>query len=161
MDQTHVHLIVSHLPIFGSILGVFVLAHGLWAKSDSTQIASFTLFIISSLGAAVAYLTGEAAEETAENIRGVAEVTIERHEEFALIALIGLTTLGVVSLFGMFLSWKKPSLSRQVAFVILIIALVSFGLAARTGYLGGQIRHTEVYSPTGQNQGVESSEEGS
>jgi hypothetical protein len=27
---------------------------------------------------------------------------------------------------------------------MLVVSLVSFGLVARTGYLGGQIRHTEI-----------------
>jgi uncharacterized membrane protein len=35
-------------------------------------------------------------------------------------------------------------LTRTTAFVILLISLISFGLVARTGYLGGQIRHTEI-----------------
>jgi hypothetical protein len=29
-----------------------------------------------------------------------------------------------------------------------VVALVSFGLVARTGYLGGQIRHTEIRTST-------------
>ena len=32
MNQTHIHLLITHLPIFGSILGGFVLAYGLWTK---------------------------------------------------------------------------------------------------------------------------------
>ncbi|MDP1746508.1 MAG: hypothetical protein Q8L90_13090, partial [Bacteroidota bacterium] len=36
------------------------------------------------------------------------------------------------------------SVVRNVAWVILFISLISFGLIARTGYLGGLIRHTEV-----------------
>ena len=34
----------------------------------------------------------------------------------------------------------------------LVIAIVSFALVARTGYLGGQIRHTEISSSTGITQ---------
>jgi hypothetical protein len=31
-----------------------------------------------------------------------------------------------------------------LAFVIFLISLVSFGLVARTGFLSGQIRHSEI-----------------
>lgn len=149
MDQTHIHLLITHLPIFGSILGGLVLAYGLWTKSNDTKIASYILFIISAIGAGIAYLTGEAAEESVENIPGVLESTIEAHEEFALFALISLIILGVASIIGVFLTMRKSPLTRTTAFVILFIALISFGIVARTGYLGGQIRHTELSTGAG------------
>ena len=144
MDQTHIHLLITHLPIFGSILGGLVIAQGLWTGSNQTKIAAYSIFIISSIGAVIAYVTGEAAEETVENMQGVVEATIKQHEEFALFALISLIILGVTSIVGLFLTLRKSPLTRTVAFVILFISLISFGLVARTGYLGGQIRHTEV-----------------
>lgn len=144
MDQTHIHLLVTHLPIFGSILGGIVLAHGLWTKSNQTKIAAYNLFILSAIGAVIAYLTGEGAEESVENIQGVVETTIKQHEEFALFAVVSLIILGIASLFGLFLTLKKSQFTRTIAFVILSISLISFGLVARTGYLGGKIRHIEV-----------------
>ncbi len=152
MNQTHIHLLITHLPIFGSILGGFVLAHGLWTKSNQTKIAAYNLFIISAIGAGVAYLTGEGAEETVENMQGVLEASIKTHEEFALFALISLIVLGVSSILGLFLTLIKSELTRTVAFIILFISLISFGLVARTGYLGGQIRHTEINSTNIPNQ---------
>ena len=146
MNQTHIHLLITHLPIFGSILGGLVLAHGLWTNSNQTKIAAYNLFVISAIGAGIAYLTGEAAEETVENIQGVLEATINQHEEFALFALISLIILGLTSIVGLFITLKNLPLTRTVAFIILFISLISFGLVARTGYLGGQIRHTEIAS---------------
>lgn len=71
MDLTHLHLLITHLPIYGSILGGFVLAYGLWTKSNNTIIAAYLLFIISAVGAGIAYSTGEAAEETVESIKTI------------------------------------------------------------------------------------------
>ena len=144
MDQTHIHLIITHLPIFGSILGGLVLAYGLWTKSTDTKIAAYGLFIISSIGAGIAYLTGEAAEESVEHLPSIIESTIERHEDFATYALVSLIILGVTSILGMFLTLRKSPVTRTLAFVIFLISLVSFGLVARTGFLGGQIRHSEI-----------------
>jgi uncharacterized membrane protein len=151
MDQTHIHLLITHLPIFGSILGALVLAHGLWTKSNQTKMAAYNLFIISAIGSGIAYLTGERAEERVENIQGVVEATIKQHEEFALFALISLIILGVASIIGLFLTLRKSKLITTTAFVILAISLISFGLVARTGYLGGQIRHTEISSSNNPN----------
>ena len=80
MSQTHLHLLITHLPIFGSVLGGLVLAHGLWTRSSQTKIAAYNLLILSAIGAVIAYMTGEAAEETIENIQGVATNMIEEHE---------------------------------------------------------------------------------
>ena len=75
---------------------------------------------------------------------------VEEHEEAAELAFISLMILGGTSLIGLFLSYKKSALANKVALVVLLISLVSFGLVVRTGYLGGQIRHTEV-GPNGVN----------
>ena len=152
MNQTHIHLLITHLPIFGSILGALVLAYGLWKNSDSTKSAAYYLFIISSIGSAVAYITGEAAEETIENTQGVAEASIKQHQEFAIYALLSLILLGLASILGLFLTLKKSTLTRTTAFIILFISLICFVLIARTGYLGGKIRHTELGSATNINQ---------
>ena len=144
MNQTHIHLLITHLPIYGSILGSIVLAYGLWTKSNQTKIAAYIVFIISSIGVGIAYLTGEAAEETVEDIQGIAKKMIEEHEEFAIVALVSLIILGLASIIGLFLNLRKPLLTRTIAWVILFISIISFALVAWTGYLGGQIRHTEV-----------------
>jgi uncharacterized membrane protein len=144
MDQVHIHLLITHLPIFGSILGGLVLAHGIWTKSDQTKIAAYNVLIISTIGAVIAYLTGEGAEEAVEDIPGVATNMIEQHEDFALFALVGLIAVGVVSMVGLYVTIRKSSLANTISILALVVALISFGLVARTGYLGGQIRHTEI-----------------
>jgi len=144
MNQTYLHLLVSHLPIFGSIFGALVLAHGLYSKSNQTIIAAYNLFIISAIGAGIAYLTGEAAEETVEEIQGIAKNAIDQHEDFAVYSLVSLIILGVASAGALLLALRHFALTRTVAILVLCISLISFGLIARTGYLGGQIRHTEV-----------------
>jgi uncharacterized membrane protein len=151
MNQTHIHLIITHLPIFGSILGGLVLAHGLWTKSNQTKIAAYNLFIISAIGAGIAYLTGEGAEESVEDMQGVVEATIKTHEEFAQFALISFIILGLASIVGLFLTLRKSPMTRAIAFIVFFISIISFGLVARTGYLGGQIRHTEISSPNNSN----------
>jgi uncharacterized membrane protein len=153
MTQAHIHVVITHLPIFGSILGAFVLGYGLLAKSDQTKIAAYFLFIISAIGTGIAYLTGEGAEEAVEKIPGVVENLIKQHEDFAMYALVSLIVLGIVSLFALFATYKKSSLTNSVAMATLFISLVSFGLVARTGYLGGQIRHTEISTGALQNTG--------
>ncbi len=147
MNQTHIHLFITHLPLFGSMFGGLVLLHGFLVKSTQTNIAGYYILILSAIGAGIAYLTGEEAEETVENIQGIIKSNIEAHEEFALFALISLISLGILSLMALLLTWNKSPLIRPINIFILLISGISFILVSRTAYLGGQIRHTEL-NPT-------------
>lgn len=153
MSQVHLHLLITHLPVFGSILGALVLGYALWVKSNQTKNAAYFIFIISAIGATIAYLTGEGAEEAVEKMQGVSENMIKLHEDSAMYALISLIALGVMSIVALVVSRLKNSLIKLTSIVVLIISLVSFGLVARTGYLGGQIRHTEIANGAIQNNG--------
>ncbi|MEJ5963006.1 hypothetical protein [Pedobacter immunditicola] len=146
MDLTHLHLLTTHLPIFGAFLGAIVLAYGLYANSHHTKLAAYLVLIVASIGGGIAYLTGEPAEETMELIQGISETMIEAHEESAQLAIITLAILGLCSLAAFAFDGKLIAYRRTIAFVILIVSLICFGFVARTGYLGGQIRHTEIES---------------
>jgi uncharacterized membrane protein len=132
------------LPIFGAFIGSLVLAYAIIINSNDTKIAAYGVLVLSTFGAGIAYLTGEAAEEVVEEIPGVVESTIKAHENFALIALIGLIIMGLLSVIGLIAIVNKSTYAPKIAIVVLIAAITSFGLVAITGYLGGKIRHTEL-----------------
>jgi uncharacterized membrane protein len=144
MNQTHLHLIITHLPIYASILGTLILVYGLKANSAHTRKAAYMVLLIAAIGGIIAYSTGEAAEHTAEKISGISKDLIEEHEEFAEGTLVAIIILGVVSLGGLMVEWKSARFSKAVALIVLIISLVTAGMVSWTGYLGGKIRHTEI-----------------
>lgn len=149
MNQAHLHLMITHLPIFGVFFGLFVLAYGMFAKSVHTQITAYLIFIISTIGACIAYYTGESAEEVVEKMKDVSETAIKHHESFAIYALVSLIVLGVISAIAYVVTTFYTAYSKTIAPVVLIVALFSLGLVSWTGYLGGKIRHTEVNVTTG------------
>jgi len=144
MNEAHLHLLTNHLPIIGSILGGLVLFHGLWTKNNQTKIAAYYVIIISAIGAGVTYITGEGAEEAVEHLQGISRKIIHEHEEFAEVSIIAIIISGVAALLGVYLAFKNSRHSRNIAWATLFISLISFGLMARTGYLGGLIRHSEI-----------------
>jgi uncharacterized membrane protein len=147
MDPAHLHLLINHLPVFGSLMGALVLAHALYTKNNQTKMAAYYVIIISSIGAVIAYLTGEPAEHLVEDMAGISHDAIEEHEDAAIYALYSFIALGILSLIGLYLALKKHASTRMMAMIVLVVSLLSFAIIARTGYLGGQIRHTEIYSP--------------
>ena len=104
MSLVHLHLIINHLPMFGSLLGSLVLTYGMWVNSEHTKIAGFGLLITSAIAVIVAYVSGEGAEETVEKISGVSKQAIEAHASFALYTMIALILTGVTSIVGFVLS---------------------------------------------------------
>jgi uncharacterized membrane protein len=152
MNLTHLHLLITHLPIYGSVLGTLVLVYGMITKSSPTKIAAYYVLVIAAIGGVIAFSTGEPAEETVEKIQGVGKSLIEEHEEFAKSTLVAIITLGFFSIAGIYFTLKKLSLAKPIATIVLIISLVCFGMTSWTGYLGGQIRHTEI-GPGATSQG--------
>ncbi len=144
MDATHLHLVITHLPVYGTIFGILVLAYALWTKSRHTALASYFIFLASCAGAFAAYYTGEGAEHRVEKIAGISKDAIERHEHFAIYPLISFIVLAVLSLTGIILLRRQTSKPGLFNYVIVLAALISFGLVSRTAALGGEIRHTEI-----------------
>lgn len=54
--------------------------------------------------------------------------------------------LGLLSLVTLVVGWNKERLSKPMVLVATVLSLITFGAMARTGYLGGQIRHSEIRS---------------
>jgi hypothetical protein len=54
----------------------------------------------------------------------------------------------------------NPALSKALLLVSALLGIVVFGAMARTGYLGGQIRHTEIRSGAIGTQSGGESEDG-
>jgi uncharacterized membrane protein len=148
MNPTHVHLVITHLPIYGTILGTVVLVIGMITRSRETKLAAYILLLISSVGGFVAYTTGEPAEETVEHIAGISENLIEEHEEFASVAIVFLGVMAVLSFAGLFIARMGEKLKKAVSILILIVSLATFLMVSWTGYLGGKIRHTEINDQT-------------
>jgi len=52
--------------------------------------------------------------------------------------------LGVLSLINFFAIIKKLSFAKTISLITLIVSLGTFGLFAKVGSTGGEIRHSEI-----------------
>lgn len=144
MDATHLHLLLNHFPIIGSLLGVGVMVYGYLTSSEQVKKTALWTWAAMAVVAIPVFFTGEPAEESVEGIAGVSENLIEAHEEAATIAIWLMEALGLLSLAVLVLSKAKSSLSKPLVLVATLLSLATFTAMARTGYLGGQIRHSEL-----------------
>lgn len=144
MDLTHLHLVITHLPIYGTILGILVLLYGFMVKSSQTRMAAYFVLLLSAIGGIIAFSTGEAAEDTVKKIEGISRELVHEHEEFAEITIYAVIAQAVVALGALWFTWKKSRLAHAISIATLLVALTCFTMTGWTGYLGGQIRHSEI-----------------
>jgi uncharacterized membrane protein len=144
MNLTHLHLVSNHIPVIGLAFGILFLLGGMFRKSLELQVAAYLTFILSTFAVIIAYFTGEPAVESVEYIFDVTEQSIDAHASAAKATFFSMLVLSALSLIALILANKKPSRVSGFAQVVVLVAAVSFGLAAYTSNLGGKIRHTEI-----------------
>lgn len=146
MDALHFHLLITHLPVFASVGGALLLAYGL--KSDSRELrqASYLVLAFAAAGAIASNISGERAEHAAEELPGVLESLIEEHEESVGLVLWMLIPAGIFSLLAVWAQKSRKELEKRFAYLALGLSLAGFAGVARTAWLGGQIRHSEIRS---------------
>lgn len=144
MNDAHLHLVVNHFPIIGTILGVGILISGIILKNNTVKNTSYVLFIVSAIFAAFSMGTGEGAEEMVENMPTVGDQVIHQHEEMAEKLATVLYLLGVISLVGLYTNLKNKAKANLVSYLALAISCVGVFLAQQTGTTGGEVRHTEI-----------------
>ena len=146
MDATHIHLLLNHFPIVGTLIGSGVMIWGLLKNRNSIKAVAAVIIISMALLAVPVYLTGEPAEERVEHLPGVSEAMIEEHEEAAEVAIWVMAAAGITSLLALLLQYRSTS---RIPFAIATtVTLLAFAAMVRVGYYGGQIRHSEL--STGQ-----------
>ncbi|WP_276499466.1 hypothetical protein [Pontibacter litorisediminis] len=156
MDLTHIHLLLNHFPIVGTLIGGGVMLWGMARNQKTIKAVASAIIISMTILAIPVYLTGEPAEELVENVPGILESALEEHEEAAELAIWVMAAAGVASLAALLLQYRSSS--KAPFGLATILTLLAFAAMARVGYLGGQIRHTELQRDQPVGQQLHSSE---
>lgn len=157
MGAAYAHLVLTHVPLIGTLAGILLLGTALIFRSNGVARAGFAALVLSALVTIPAYLTGEAAEHEVERLPGVAEVRVEHHEEVAIFGLAASLALGIIALGGLWY-FRRRDIPRLYLFVLLILSFIPFGALAWTANSGGKIRHTEVFPVSGAETEPEAEE---
>ena len=155
MNDAHLHMVVNHFPIIGTILGLGILITGMILKNNSVKNTAYVLFVVSAIFAAFSMGTGEGAEELVEDMPSVGKQIIHEHEEMAEKLAIVLYVLGVISLAGLILSYMKNAKATLLSYLAVIVAIIGVFFAQQTGTTGGEVRHTEIRANAVQASGTE------
>ena len=161
INETYLHLLLNHVPVLTSLLGIPLFFYG-WLRKDQRVLQiGLGSFILAALSAVPVYFSGEGAEEMVEHLPGVLESLIESHEDVAKIAMILAEALGLSALVAFVLDLRQSDLSKWSLPVVALISLISAGAIIQTAHLGGQIRHSEIRTNTASSFNNAEKENGS
>lgn len=162
MNLAHIHLLLNHFPIIGTLIALGLLLVATIAGSDHLKRASLAVFVGLALLTIPAFVSGSAAQDTickwppntprtmACNIPGSngapvsSNARIDEHEAAALWGFVWMEITGAIAWLGL---WQFRRLSRlpgATLAAILILSLFTFTVMARVGNLGGEINHPEI-----------------
>ena len=148
MNFAHLHLLLNHFPIIGTIVGLGLFLISLLGKNEDLRRASLIIFPAMALLAIIAFFSGVGAQGAIRKAPGISEALIERHQGAAMLAMLFMETTGALSLVAL---WRAQGKQRPARWdwslsAVLLFSIMTAGLMARVGTTGGDIRHPEIVS---------------
>lgn len=144
MSSVHFHLLANHFPVIGTFFCTILLAAGVFRRNRSFVAAAKYLLILLALVAIPVYYSGEFAEDAVSGIPGITDEMVEIHEGAAKISIIALSVTAILSVISLVINYRKKAFRTSITYIVLICTVITLSTFARTGLLGGKIRHTEI-----------------
>jgi hypothetical protein len=149
LSPLHLHLMLNHLPIYGTVFAGIVLGWGLVRRSREGVRFGLWLTVLLALATIPVDLTGDPAEHQLRQFDpGVERRIIHAHEESGERGLWVVLATGAVAAAALWLGRRSTEPRGTMPLVVLACLLVSFAMFAYAALLGGQIRHTELREPS-------------
>lgn len=145
MDSAHLHIVLNHAPVIGTIMVIFILLYGTIRKNDDIKKLALVAAVLVALITIPVYTTGDGAQQIVEGMEGVDEEKIDPHEEFALYSFIVMEIFAGAALLGLLMYRSPKVLPLWFVIISFIFLLVITGMMGWTANLGGQIHHPEIH----------------
>ena len=146
MNLAHLHLLLNHFPIIGTIVGLGLFLISLVGKDNDLKRAALIIFAFMALLSLPTFFSGHGAQGVIHELPAVSDALIDRHEGAAILALFFMEITGALSLAGLWQSHKFSRPARWNVMAVLLFSLITVGLMARVGTTGGDIRHPEIWA---------------
>jgi uncharacterized membrane protein len=146
MTIAHLHLLLNHIPILGSIFITVLFIVALIYRNTFLQKVSLWFLVVVALFTAVTYLTGSGAVQAVQGLPGISVDMIHLHETVAKVGLGLMFVTGIIALAGALFYSFRPKLPRLLLVLVLFVLLLNSMVFIYVGYLGGQIHHEEIRS---------------
>jgi hypothetical protein len=147
MLLTHLHLMLNHIPIFGTIVLFFLMGYAVIYKKENLVRIYLWWFVVTALITVPVFLTGDPSSEYLKTfLPGVNNDIIENHETFGYISFIIILILGLSAIIALRLFRNKEIIPSWFKYFFLIVSFICMLAISWTGKTGGEIRHDEITS---------------
>ena len=140
----YIHVVLNHLPIYGTILGALALAISLLLRSRAAQVTALSITLV---GAASAYPVLISGQRAYKAIRGMSDDAgaewLDEHMDRAEKTIGAFYFLAALALAGLLFPIKWPRSAMLLAALTLVVAILCSGIAVYIAQPGGRVRHPE------------------
>jgi hypothetical protein len=144
LSATHLHLMLNHVPVLGTVFVLVVLLWGLLRGSREITSLGLLFTVILALVTIPVYLTGEPTEHQQRRAPWFDRDRAHEHEEKAERGLIAVLATGAVALGALYLRRGGRPGNGAVTGIATAGVAVSFVLFALAALEGGEIHHEEL-----------------
>ena len=143
MNYAHLHLLLNHIPVIGTLIALGLFLVSFFGKSnEDLRRTSNILFATIALFTIPTFMTGFASQSKVKG-PGVDDL-IRRHESSALLSVWFMLITGTLALVGLWKSQTTKQPPRWNVIAALIFSLLTVVLISRTSNTGGDVRHPEL-----------------
>jgi hypothetical protein len=141
----YIHVVLNHLPIYGTILGALALAISLILRSRAAQITALIITLLAGASAYPVLVTGQRAYKAIRSMADDAGAeALDEHMDRAEKTIGAFYFLALLAFAGLLVPIKWPKTSFPLALATLAVALLCSGLAVYIAQAGGEVRHPEL-----------------
>ena len=144
MNLAHVHIVINHVPSLGSVLGLLLLAAGMYKKSEPIKHFAYFVLVMITMAVLPTYISGAEAQAIVEKNPSYSPGMIQLHQNAAMITLIIMTAAGMFAWFGLWEFRRQARSSSLTTICTLISTMCAVVSVLITAYIGGSISHSEI-----------------
>src|SRR5262245_41086771 len=104
MNFAHLHLLLNHFPIIGTIVGLLLFLSSFFGENQDLRRGSLIIFASVALLTIPTFMSGVGAQLKLTAEPGVSTALIERHEGAAMFSLWFMEITGALALVGLWQS---------------------------------------------------------
>lgn len=144
INQAHLHLMLNHIPVLGTVFAFLLLGWALLKGSRDLLTAGLAMMLIVGIFTIPVFSSGEAAEDAVEAQSHVSAQAMEEHEEMAESARWAGLAGGVLAIAGLLAVRGRERYPAWVGISAVIVAIIAATMFGLTASHGGKISHPEI-----------------
>src|SRR5579864_709957 len=128
VNFAHLHLLLNHVPVIGTIVAVCLFLISFFGKNDDLRRTSLIIFVGVAFLTIPTFVSGFGAQANIAKQPGVSSALIERHEGAAMLSFWFMEITGALAIVGLWQFHRTSRPARWNVLAVLAFSLVTVGL---------------------------------